>query len=152
MGVEFFDLVLGWCGCCSVRCSRSNDFDFHQCFCQGFGVDISLFIEGLRVGVNGEEGTACGDSGDEGAGSAFVPFKVSRIVGVIGLIHLIGDSSDFHDFTREDVLISRKNFITASVAPCGTGRPTHVADVVDDHGGSGIDGVAPEPHGVRGVG
>ena len=80
MGVEFFDLVLGWCGCCSVRCSRSNDFDLYQGFGKGFGVDIPLFIEGLRVGVNGEEGTACGDSGDEGAGSAFVPFEVASAV------------------------------------------------------------------------
>ena len=157
LGVEFFDFVGGG----RVGCGGGGDFHLDESFGKGFGVydegvactfglGFVLELACLRVGVDGEEGTAGGDSGNEGAGSAFVPFKVAAAVVVIGLRHGIGYSSDFHDFTREDVLISRKIFITASVAPCGTGRPSHVANRVGD--GGGIDGVAPESRGIRGVG
>ena len=70
LGVELFDFVLGGRG---SSCGR-GDFDFYQGFVEGFGVDDALFIEGLRVGVDGEKGASGGDRRDEGAGSAFVPF------------------------------------------------------------------------------
>ena len=65
-------------------------------------------VEGLRVGVDGEEGTAGGDSGDEGAGSAFVPLEVAAAVVVIGLRDCIGDPRDFHDFGWKNVLVGWK--------------------------------------------
>lgn len=80
LGVEFFDPVLGWCGCCSVRCSRGNDFDLYQGFGKGFGVRNEspvYFFACLREGVNGEEVAAGGEAGKESAQSSLVLFNAS---------------------------------------------------------------------------
>ncbi len=63
LGVEFFDFVLGWRG----GRGRCGDFDFHERFGEGFGVDGALYVDSLRVGVNSEEVAAGGEAGEEGA-------------------------------------------------------------------------------------
>ena len=78
---------------------------FHQGFGESFAINVALSIERLGVGIDSEEGTSGGDSGDEGAGSAFVPFEVAAAVIVVGLRNGIGDSLNFHDLGREDVLV-----------------------------------------------
>jgi len=105
LAVELFDFVLGWGGC-------GGDFDFDQRFGEVLGVDVLLVVQGLGVGVDGEEGTSGGDGRDQGAGSAFVPFEVAAAVVVSGQrdgINGIGDSGDFHDFGGEDVLVGWKS-------------------------------------------
>ena len=106
LAVELFDFVLGWGGCGG----SGGDFD------HGFGEVLGVgnespvdFFACLRVGVDGEEGTSCGNRRDEGAGSAFVPFEVVAAVVVVGLGDGIGDTGDFHDFGGEYVLVGWKS-------------------------------------------
>ena len=105
LAVELFDFVLGWGGC-------GGDFDFDQRFGEVLGVDVLLVVQGLRVGVDGEERTTGADGGNKGTGSAFVPFEMATAVVVSGQrdgINGIGDSGDFHDFGGEDVLVGWKS-------------------------------------------
>ena len=97
MGIEFFDAVVS-----------GVVLHFHQRFGEVLGVDVTRFIQGLRVGVDSEERAARGDGGDEGAGAAFVPFEVASRVSVIPLRNGIGDASDFHNFRGENVLVGWK--------------------------------------------
>ena len=66
LGVEFFDFIGGW--------SRGGggDFDFDECFCEGFGIDGALFVQGLSIGINGEEVAAGGCAGEEWGQAEFV--------------------------------------------------------------------------------
>ena len=113
--IEFFDFIN------SRRCGRSWGFDFnlHQGFGEGFGVEYKwvactfglVFISelaSLGIGVDGKEGTPGGDGGNEGAGAAFIPFEVAVGVIIIGLQDRIGDAGDFHNFRGKDVLVDRK--------------------------------------------
>ena len=163
--VEFFDFVFS-----GLRCSRRGvDFDFHQGFGEGFGLDdkgvacafglvFILELACLCVGVDGEEGATGADGRNQGAGSAFVPFEVAAAVVVVGLGDGIGDSGDFHDFGGEDVLvdweflgISSASRVTCGVSfsPCGICRPGHVADGIGYRGR--VCGVAFESGGVCGI-
>ena len=78
-----------------------------------------LVVQGLGVGVDGEEGTSGGYGGDEGAGSAFIPLEMTRRVVVVGLRNGIGDSGDFHDFGGEDILVSRESSVAPTRIPSG---------------------------------
>ena len=66
--VEFFDFVLG--GCRSG--GGGGNFDFHQGFGEGFGINVTCFVQGLGVSEDGEEVTAGGGSGEEWGKAEFV--------------------------------------------------------------------------------
>jgi len=109
-----------------------------------------LVVQGLGVGVDGEEGTSGGDGRDKGTGSAFVPFEMAAAVVVVGLRNGIGDSLDFHDFGGEDILVSRESSVAPTRIPSGVWRPFHIADRVGD--GGGIRRISFESGGIRRVG
>ncbi len=68
LGVEFFDFVLGGRG----GCGGGGDFYFDEGFGEGLGVDCALFVQSLRVGVDGEEVAAGGEAGEEWGQAEFV--------------------------------------------------------------------------------
>ena len=73
LAVELFDFVLRW----RRGCGGSGDFDFHQGFREGFGVDFKLVrcrinASRLRISIDAEEVTAGGGAGKKWREAEFV--------------------------------------------------------------------------------
>ena len=85
LGVEFFDFVGGGGDCAVGGSGWGFDFDFHQSFGEGFGVNdkwvgiafgevFVLQLACLRIGVDGEEVTLQGQTGEESAQAPLIFF------------------------------------------------------------------------------
>lgn len=110
MGVEFLDFVFGGIR----RRGWGSYLDFYQSFSKGFGIHVARFIQGLGVGVDGEEVAAGGEAGEKGAQASLVFFDA--------MVILIGNS--------EKILVSRtvirypSNFRDFAGKDKGGGRPS----------------------------